>query len=1023
MKRFGVLLLAASTVFAADFVTGQAARAVIGQPEFAAQHVGPYVSVMLGGTVTAGDVLTVTIDSASYTYTVLATDVMGDVAVGMANAINTSNSNAGDTNAIATAVPLSQMLWLTSRQIGTGATFTTAASVSEGATLTVSTAQIPGNRILGAASSVAYSNGILAVADSSVFRQGADPQNNRVLIYRDINAQVPAPAVEVPQTADRNFWCPLCGAAADVVVGQPDFITVIPGLTQSLMRLPTSVATDGQRLAVSDTDNNRILLWNSLPTANGAPADLVLGQPDFATGTPNSGTGDPQVPSSQSLRGPEGIWIQDGKLMVADSMNHRVLIWNTWPAQNFQAADVVVGQPDFSTQSQADLTQANSAPTATSLLNPASVTSDGVRLFVADLGHHRVMIWDTIPTQNGAAANLVVGQPDFVTSIPNNGSSATGLCPSDGTDSAGEATYPGMCGATLSFPRYALSDGTRLFIADGGNDRVLVFNSIPTANGATADAVLGQPDATHNITSDDTTYNPTAAALAGSADTIRTPCGLAWDGANLYVAEPFSRRVVVYTAGVSSPALLPVRNAASMEVFAVGSVALGGTITVGNTITITVDTTDYVYTVKDGDTLTTVAQGIAALVNEGDGDPNVFATAITSANTVYFTARVAGDAGNAITLSSSTSSDATITATLIGMLGGDSAGKLAAGSLVALFGQNLSDQPPTAAPAGADPLPTDLGGVQVYINGIRAPLLYTSADQINAQIPFELATTSTASLYVRTTHADGSVTISTTVGLPIVAANPGIFSFPGDDPRVAVAVHSSNFATGAVDIENVSTETGGVLKAGDQATITINDRAYTYTVVADDTIATVRDALIQMIHEQDPEVDAYAGGQFVRVRLVARTAGSAGNGIPYTATNTAAGTVSMATYSSALCCANVAGSLVTADNPALPGETIVIYATGLGAVIPGDGVQTGHSYQGPYLNRVANFTNSFVSAVVAGTTGYTLYAGLLQGAIGLYEVDVMLPPDLTTNLQTTLLIAQNVYTSNTTTFPVVAPSE
>ena len=39
-----------------------------------------------------------------------------------------------------------------------------------------------------------------------------------------------------------------------------------------------------------------------------------------------------------------------------------------------------------------------------------------------------------------------------------------------------------------------LSDGTRLFIADGGNDRVLVFNHIPTQNGAEADIVLGQPD-------------------------------------------------------------------------------------------------------------------------------------------------------------------------------------------------------------------------------------------------------------------------------------------------------------------------------------------------------------------------------------------------------------------------------------------------------------------------------------------------------------------------------------------------
>ena len=32
-----------------------------------------------------------------------------------------------------------------------------------------------------------------------------------------------------------------------------------------------------------------------------------------------------------------------------------------------------------------------------------------------------------------------------------------------------------------------------------------------------------------------------------SSDTIRTPTSLAWDGTNLYVADPFDRRVVVFT--------------------------------------------------------------------------------------------------------------------------------------------------------------------------------------------------------------------------------------------------------------------------------------------------------------------------------------------------------------------------------------------------------------------------------------------------------------------------------------------
>jgi len=32
---------------------------------------------------------------------------------------------------------------------------------------------------------------------------------------------------------------------------------------------------------VADTQNNRVLIWNSIPTQNNQPADLVLGQPNL----------------------------------------------------------------------------------------------------------------------------------------------------------------------------------------------------------------------------------------------------------------------------------------------------------------------------------------------------------------------------------------------------------------------------------------------------------------------------------------------------------------------------------------------------------------------------------------------------------------------------------------------------------------------------------------------------------------------------------------------------------------------
>ncbi len=62
---------------------------------------------------------------------------------------------------------------------------------------------------------------------------------------------------------------------------------------------------------------------------------------------------------------------------------------------------------------------------------------------------------------------------------------------------------------------------------------------------------------------------------------------------------------------------------------------------------------------------------------------------------------------------------------------------IAPGSIVSIFGNNLA----TATDAATRfPLPLELAGASVRINGIAAPLLYASPGQINAQVPYELKT-------------------------------------------------------------------------------------------------------------------------------------------------------------------------------------------------------------------------------------------------------------------------------------------
>ena len=881
---------------------------------------------------------------------------------------------------------------------------------------TTFTSQTPGasDTLLGGVGGVAYANGILFVADSN--RTGLTPLNNRVLLF---------PTQGFPQPLDpiRPYIarCAVCVGKASVVLGQPDFTSTDYHISQTGMRLPTAVATDGTILAVADTANNRVLLWKSIPTVNGQPADLELGQPDFNTVLQGSKI----VVDNKSFRAPQGVWIQNGKLFVADTQNHRVLIWNSIPTQNRQPADVVLGQANFNVAVEPDLTKGTTDAHANTLLNPVSVTSDGIHLFVADLGNNRVLIWNSIPTQNQQPADVVVGQKDFDTAISND---ARDLCPSNGTDKDGNPTYPARCGKTMDFPRFALSDGKRLFIADGGNDRVLVYNSIPTQNAAAADVILGQPDENASVVSSTTDlFHPLLRQSA--ADITPTPTSLAWDGTNLYVTDSANRRILVFTPAEPLVPINGVRNAASREIFALGSLTLGGTITAGDVVKVTITTpsgtaVEHDYTMVKDDTLQTAMVGLAASINSGNGDPSVFAKFQPKLGVIGLVARVPGETGNDIQLAVSGSDNATFTITASGakLQGGQNAAIIAPGTLVTLLGHDMADAA-AAADLSQDHLPLDLGGVQFYCDGIKSPLLYVSPTQVNGQIPFEILDSNNISCYLRIQHADGRVVASVALAVPIDGANPGIFAFDGDEPRAAIAFHASSFATGTITVD-------GSIEAGDKATITVGDRSYTYTVQAADTLTTVRDALVALINSNpEEEVVAEAVPAFHRIQLRAKIPGPAGNGITFGASTDKGDNdnvfLILTNLSTTLCCANRAGAPVTQDNPAVPGETILVYATGVGTVGPLEATQaedTGVKYKGTPMNDPAlHDPQQFVSSLAGGATANVISANLAPGMVGVYEVRLSLGLGTPASPLTQLTIAQNIYISNIVTIPVVTP--
>ncbi len=917
---------------------------------------------------------------------------------------------------------------------------------------------------MGAADGIAYANNTLFIVDSNHLQ--IPPVNNRVLIYNLASATASQfllnPTAEIPQ----GGRCNVCLGSASVgqpnlVLGQPDFVTVTdPYTTQAGFRNPTGVATDGKILVLADTDNNRVLIWKTIPTAIHQPADLVLGQPDFTTVQPIA-------LNSKQFRGPEGVWVQGTQLFVADTQNHRVMIWNSIPTSNNQAADLVLGEPNFTTAPPS--TTSDLPPTASNLFSPVSVTSDGQRLFVTDLGHHRVLIWNSIPTQNGQAADVVVGQPNMTTEGDNNyggtckvqstdsdgypvfASGCQTFCAATGTDSDSNPTYPVRCGYTLSYPRFALSDGHRLFIADGGNDRVLLYNSIPGSNGTKADIYLGQPDEfTDQVSNNTNTFRPDANIQLSAPNTVQTPLALAWDGTNLYVADPFDDRVVVFTPGTPNIPVNGITNGASLNTYAVGTVSITGTITAGDTVTITVtspgqtagtcpsttpaDFVCYTYTVKSADTLASIVEALANMINgTASGttpDPNVIASAnIVQAGTLFVVnliAREPGLNGNNIGYSSTSAASSstgtpTEAATAAGatLAGGAAAAELAPGTLVSIFGSNLADTTAFASASIGGGYPTNFGGVEVYFDGIRSPILYVSPKQINTQLPYEVSGSNGVSAFVRTVHSDGSVTATNAISIPVVEENPGIFAHNGNDPRPAIAYHTSGNAIALVDVD-------GSVTAGDAATIKIGSNNYNYTVQSIDTLKSVRDGLIALINANSEErVTAAPAGEYDRIILTAKVGGPEGNGIQIATGASVSATITLSALGSAqTCCANVAGSPVTQDNPVVPGEVITIYATGIGVTTLADGETiasiTGQVYPGPALNLPVNNVDN---AQVGGTTANVLSAGLDIGNMpGVYKVELQIGDMLPTNPFTQMYIAQNVFTSNIVTIPVQSPA-
>ena len=232
--------------------------------------------------------------------------------------------------------------------------------------------------------------------------------------------------------------------------------------------------------------------------SNGS-ADIVLGQMDFTHNGRN-------LLTAKGLDDPEGVAIDksDGRVYVCDTVNDRVLWWNSSTAlTNGQQADGVIGQTDL-------LSNTNGC-SQTQMDGPIGISVDSSgNIWIADYNNNRVLKF-TRPTTNGQPASLVLGQPDFT---------SNGIALSQTGFSSPVAVFVDSSG--------------NVWVVDTDNSRVLKFSN-PTANGQAASLVLGQLD----FTSKSNSFSQTVMGY---------PSSIAVDSSgNVWVEESWPSRVLRFS--------------------------------------------------------------------------------------------------------------------------------------------------------------------------------------------------------------------------------------------------------------------------------------------------------------------------------------------------------------------------------------------------------------------------------------------------------------------------------------------
>ena len=323
-------------------------------------------------------------------------------------------------------------------------------------------------------------------------------------------------------------------AKALAVIGQPDSFSTHPAVSDTRIAMPRiTVDPEKEKLYVSEgyPAGNRVTVWDISPDhlETGMSAIDVIGHetpdggPDFFNRMAQGHL------DGRSLAAARAVTLDpvDHRLFVPDEYNHRVVVWQLDELNRIADRDArwVLGQPDLHTSLMGE-------PTASNMTTPIGAAYDTAtkRLFVGDGYHNRILVYDAAPgeLESGMEASVVIGQPDF--------HSVERRAGRDGIN-FGVRMGRGIASDFLPMGFAVDAAGQRLFVADGENNRVLIYDIRRgvLSNGAEAVGVLGQPDFART-------------APGSGAGGLHDPGHLAYDDAHerLFVIDAQHERVLVF---------------------------------------------------------------------------------------------------------------------------------------------------------------------------------------------------------------------------------------------------------------------------------------------------------------------------------------------------------------------------------------------------------------------------------------------------------------------------------------------